>query len=98
MSRSSHGENFVLDLDFLLQPRDAFPFGLATAAVVGLESGGAVLKELFLPAAENRRLKRPLVAELRDRLLVDQMPPQKGGLLLGCAVLWLLPHASSPLA
>ena len=92
------GENFVLGLDFLLQPRDAFLLGLATAAVVGLESGGAVFKELFLPAVENRRLKRQPVAELRDRLVVDQMPPQNSDLLFGCVVLSLLLHASSPLA
>ena len=92
------GENFVIGSDFLLQPRDAFLLGLATAAVLGLESGGAVLEELFLPTIENRRLKRQLVAELRDRLVVNQMPPQNGDLLFGCAVLSLLPHASSPLA
>ena len=34
-------------------------------------------KELFLPTIENRRLKYQLVAELRDRLVVNQMPPQK---------------------
>jgi hypothetical protein len=89
------GENFVLGLDFLLQPRDAFLLGLATAAILGLESGGAVLKEFFLPAVENCRLKCQLVAELRDRLVVDQMPPQNGDLLLGGVVLSLLPHASS---
>ena len=91
-------ENFVLGSDFLLQPRDAFPLGLVTAAVLGLESGGAVLEELFLPTIENRRLKYQLVAELRDRLVVNQMPPQNGDLLFGCVVLSLLSHASSPLA
>ena len=37
--------------------------GLTTAAVVGLEGGGSVLKELLLPAVEHRRLQRQLVAE-----------------------------------
>ena len=92
------GENFVLGSDFLLQPRDAFLLGLATAAILGLESGGAVFKEFFLPTVENRRLKYQLVAELRDRLVVNQMPPQNGDLLFGCVVLSLLSHASSPLA
>ena len=58
------GQNFILDLDLFFQPRDAFLFGLATTAVVGLEGGSTVLKELFLPAVEHRRLQRQLVAEL----------------------------------
>ena len=92
------GQNLVLGSDFLLQPRDAFLLGLATAAVFGLESGGAVLKEVLLPAVEYRRLQGELVAELRDRLAVHQIPPQNGDLLFGCVVLSLFPHASSPLA
>ena len=45
-------------------PLDAFLFGLATAAVAGLEGSGSVFKELLLPAVEYRRLQRQLVAEL----------------------------------
>ena len=59
------GQNLILGLDLLFQSRDAFLFGLTIAAVLGLEGGGSVLKELLLPAIENRRLQRQLVAELR---------------------------------
>jgi hypothetical protein len=92
------GEHFVLGLDFLLQPGDAFLLGGTAVAGLGLEGGGAVLKEFFLPAIEYRRLQSEFVAELRDRLVLDQMPPQNGDLLFGCVVLSLFPHASSPLA
>ena len=92
------GQHLVLGLDLLLEPRDAFLFGLATAAVVGLEGGGAVLKELFLPAVEHRRLQRQFVAELRDRLLVQQMTSQDGHLFLGRVVLACFSHAFPPLA
>ena len=92
------GQNFILGLDLLLQPLDAFLLGLAAAAVLGLEGGGSVLKELFLPAVENRRLQQQLVAELRDRLLVHPMPSQNGDLLFGCVVLSCFSQAFPPLA
>ena len=92
------GEHFVLGLDFLLQPRDAFLLGGTAVAGLGLEGGGAVLKEFFLPAVEYRRLRGEFVADLRDRLVLDQMAPQNADLLFGCVVLSLLPHASSPFA
>ena len=92
------GQNFILGLDLLLQPLDAFLFGLATVAVAGLEGSGSVFKELLLPAVEHRRLQRPFVAELRDRLLVHQMPSQNGDLLLGCVVFSCFFHAFPPLA
>ena len=50
------GQNLILGLDLLFQSHDAFLFGLATTAVVGLEGSGSVLKELLLPTIENRRL------------------------------------------
>ena len=45
----------------------------------------------------HRRLQRPFVAELRDRLSF-QMPSQNGDLLLGCVVLSCFFHAFPPLA
>src|SRR6266571_4158308 len=41
-----------------------------------LEGRRAVLEELLLPATEGRGLQALLIAELRDRLLVQQMPLQ----------------------
>ncbi len=92
------GQNFILGLDLLLQPLDPFLFGLAMAAVLSLEGSGSILKEFFLPAVEHRRLQRQLVAELRDRLLVHEMPPQDGDLLFGCVLLSCFFHAFPPLA
>ena len=74
------GEHFVLGLDLLLQPLDAILLWRPLAGLV-LEGGGAVFKSLLSPAIENRQLNLELVAELRDRLLVHQMPSQNGDLL-----------------
>src|SRR5215831_8934594 len=46
-----------------------------------LKSRRAVLKELFLPAVEDRGLEPVLVTQLRDRHLLQQMPPQDGDFL-----------------
>jgi len=50
-------QNLVLALDLLLQVLDPFLFGLMVRAPFGLERRRPVLKELFLPAVENRRLE-----------------------------------------
>jgi hypothetical protein len=47
-----------------------------------LEGGRAILEELLLPAVEDRGLQAEFIAEFRDRLLLKQMPPQDGDLLL----------------
>jgi len=60
--------------------------------------GIPVLKELLLPAVENRRLKPDFVAEFPDRLLLQQMPPQDADLLLRRIVLPFFFHAFSPLS
>jgi len=51
------------------------------------------------PSASGRRpwAETQLIAELRDRLLVQQMPPQDGDFLFRRVVLPLLLHAFSPL-
>ena len=41
-----------------------------------LESRRAVIEELFLPAVEDRGLQAEFIVEIRDRLLVRQMPSQ----------------------
>ena len=74
---------------------------LLVCGVVGrplrLEGSRPVLKELFLPAVEHRRLESLLAAQFRDRHLLKQMPPQDGDLLFWRVVLPLLLHALSPL-
>ena len=62
------------------------------------EGGRAVLEELLLPAVEDRGLQVEFIAELRDRHLLQQMPPQDGDLLFRCVVLPLLLHAFARLS
>ena len=60
-------------------------------------AGRAVLEELLLPAVENGGLQAEFIAELRDRLILQQMPPEDGNLCFRRVVLPLLLHAFSPL-
>jgi hypothetical protein len=55
------------------------------------------LEEILLPAVEDRGLQAELVAELRDRLLLQQMPPEDGNLFFRRVVLPLFLQAFSPL-
>jgi hypothetical protein len=57
MLRHQLCQNLVLALDLLLQKLDAILLGRMFDAGFGLESGGPVLEELFLPAVEYRRLQ-----------------------------------------
>jgi hypothetical protein len=91
------GQNLVLSLDLLLQVGDPH----LLSGVVGwpflFEGSRPVLEELFLPAVEDRGLQAEFIAELRDRLLLQQMPPQGRDFLFRRVVLPLLLHAFSPL-
>src|SRR5689334_3726917 len=58
-----------------------------------LNSTDIVLEEILLPAVEDRGLQAEFIAELRDALLLQQMPPQDGDLLFRRVVLPLLLHA-----
>ena len=80
-SAISSARTSSLRLDLLLQILDALLFGLMVGAAFGLEGGGPVLEEFLLPAVEDRWLQPQLVTQLRDRLLLQQMPPQDGDLL-----------------
>ena len=92
------GQDFVLALDLLLQVRNALLLGLVIGAAFGLEGGGPVFEEFLLPTVEHRWLQSQLVTELRDRLLLQQMPPEDGDLLIsGVMLSWFL-HAFSPLS
>ena len=70
--------------------------GLVRAAGT-VEGGRSILKELFLPAVEDRRLKAPLVAQFGNRNMLQQVLPKNGDLLLGCVVLALFRYLFSPL-
>jgi hypothetical protein len=64
--------------------------------VLPLEGGGAVLEELLLPEVEQRGGELMLVAEIRDRYVVDQVTPQDGDLLDRRIVLSGLSHDETP--
>ena len=95
MLRHQLDEDLVLGLDLLLQVGDP----LLVSGVVGwpflLEGGRPILEELFLPAVEDRGLQPQLIAELLDRLLLQQMPPKDSDLFFRRVVLPLLLHAFS---
>ena len=97
MLRHQLRQNLVLGLDLLLQVGDPLLLGGMVGPCFVLESSRPVLEELLLPAVEDRRLQANLIAQLRDWLLVQQMPPQNGDLLFRRVVLPLLLHAFSPL-
>ncbi len=98
MLRHQLSQHLVLRLDLLFQILDALLLGLRVGTGFGLEGGPSVLEELLLPPVEDRGLKAQFIAELGDRLLVQQMAPQDGDLLVGCVVLPCLFHAFSPLS
>ena len=59
---------------------------LLLGGVVGwpflLEGSRPVLDELLVPAVEDRGLQAQFIAELRNGLSLQQMPPQYGDLLV----------------
>ena len=67
-------QNLILGLDLLGQILDRLLLGLLIGAHLGLERGCPVLEELFLPPVEDRGLESHIIAELRNRLLLQQMP------------------------
>jgi len=98
MLRHQLGQDLVLGLDFLFQILDTLLIGLLIGPGFSLEDRRPVLEELLLPPVEDRWLDAQFIAELGDRLLVQQMPPQNGDLLLGRVVFPRLFHALSPLS
>ena len=81
------GQNLVLGMDLLLQVGDPLLVGRMVRSRFLLEGGRAVLEELLLPAVENGGLQAEFIAELRDRLILQQMPPQDGDLFFRRVVL-----------
>ena len=81
------GQNLVLGMDLLLQVGDPLLVGRMVRSRFLLEGGRAVLEELRLPAVENGGLQAEFIAELRDRLILQQMPPQDGDLFFRRVVL-----------
>ena len=65
---------------------------------LGLEGRRAVLEEFLLPSAEDRWLESHLIAELRNRHLVQQMPPAGLRLSPGLRTAFWSFYAFSPLS
>src|SRR5512141_579152 len=100
MLRHQLGQDLVLGLDLLLQELNPLLllFYLTGGTFLGLEGGCSVLKELFLPAVEHRRLQAEFFTEIRNWHLVQKMSPQYGNLLFGGEVLPFFSHTFSPLS
>jgi hypothetical protein len=78
------GQDVVLDAKLVLQGRDlavlGVGFGLAAFAGVG-EGGGAVLEELLLPELEEVHREVVFLADVGDRLLLQEVEAEHGDLL-----------------
>ena len=77
-------------MDLLLQVRDPLLFGGMVGWPFLLKGSSPVLEELLLPAVEDRWLESHFIAQLRNGLLLQQVPPQNGDLLFRRVVLPLL--------
>jgi hypothetical protein len=93
MLRHQLSQHLILGLDLLLQILDVLLLGLLIGAGLILEGRRSILEELLLPAVEDRWLQAQFIAELGDRFLAQQMPPQDGHFFFGCVVLPCLFHA-----
>jgi hypothetical protein len=71
---------------------------LAMGTLLRLKSGGSVLEEIFLPAAEHRWPQAEFFTQLRDGHFVHKMPPQDGYFLFWGEMLPFLPHTFAPLS
>ena len=95
------GQDFVLGLELLLQGSDAALLTIQLLAGPGLalKGSGTVLEELLEPAVENRRLQVELLAEIRNRHLLHQVPAEDGNFFLRRVVLTCFLHGVfSPLS
>jgi hypothetical protein len=90
-------QHLVLGLDLLLQVSDPLLLSGMIRAFFLLEGSSPVLEEFLLPSIEDCWPESHFIAQLRDGLLLQQMPPQNGDLLSWRVVLPLLLHAFSPL-
>ena len=77
MLRHQLRQDLVLGLDFPFQILNTLLIGLLIGAGFSLEDRRPVLEELLLPPVEDRWLDAQFIAELGDRLLVQQMAPRR---------------------
>src|SRR5262247_1350934 len=98
MLRHELCQNLVLRLNLLLQICNPLLFSGMVGWPFLLEGSSSILEEFLLPAVEDRWLESHFIAQLRDGLLLQQVPPQDGDLLFWRVLLPLLFHAFSPVA
>src|SRR6478672_124993 len=92
------GEDFVLALELVLEGGDLLVLGVLVglAAFAGVSEGsGAVLEELLLPEVEEVHGEVVLLADIGDRLLLQEVEAEQGDFLLGGVVTALAGHQSS---
>src|SRR5438477_7465170 len=78
------GEDLVLALELVLEGSDRSVLGVLAglAAFAGvIEGGGAVLEELLLPEVEEGHGEVVLLADVGDRLLLQEVEAEQGDLL-----------------
>jgi hypothetical protein len=61
-----------------LLPRRELLFTLMVGSVLALESGRAILEELFQPTVEYRWLQSILLTQIRNRHFIQQVRPEDG--------------------
>src|SRR5579863_4166765 len=71
---------------------------LAAGTLLSLKSSRSVLEELLLPTIEHCRPQAQFLTQIRDRHLVQKVPPQDGYFLFCCVMLTFLPHTLAPLS
>jgi hypothetical protein len=92
------GENLVLALELFLQGSDLAILGvvLGFAAMAGiLEGSRAVLEELLLPEVEEVDGEVVFLADVGDRLLLQEVEAKQSDLLFRSEVTALANHVSS---
>jgi len=73
--RHQFRQGLFLGLDFLLRIGDPLLLCGMVGPLFRLKGSRAVLEELLLPAVEDRGLESLFFTQLRDRHLLQQMPP-----------------------
>src|SRR5215469_10626431 len=93
-------QNLVLGLHLLLQELNPFLLllHLAVGTLLRLKGSRPVLEELLLPAVKHRRPQAQFFTQVRDRHLVQKMPPQDRYFLFCAVMLPFFPHTFAPLS
>jgi hypothetical protein len=96
--RHQLGQDLILCLDLLLQIGNPLLLGGMVGPGFRLKGSRVVLEEFLLPAVEDGGLESLFVTQLRDRHLLQQIPPQDSNFLFRRVALPMLLHAFAPLS